>query len=197
MKALKPGEKPSLPGIEKYDDPDIRQVPTYQTSGGTSASQAPRAHNSVNAMFRRQSKMKLSILLNRRRQPRASFLATATGRRLLFVEPRVFCYADALENLRSKAGPVVTVIDLSHDAERAFTVAEEIKFKLSNVHLVMTSPDNNPQTILRAMRSGAEEYLTQPFNGPEVLKSLRFDPKKLTFIPHARLNGENHCHLFQ
>ena len=96
-----------------------------------------------------------------------------------FVEPRVFTYADALENLRSKAGPVVTVIDLSHDAERAFTVAEEIKFKLSNVHLVMTSPDNNPQTILRAMRSGAEEYLTQPFNGPEVLKSFDSIRKKI------------------
>jgi hypothetical protein len=24
---MKPGEKPQLPGIEKYDDPDIRQVP--------------------------------------------------------------------------------------------------------------------------------------------------------------------------
>jgi pilus assembly protein CpaC len=27
VKALKPGEKPVLPSIEKYDDPDIRQVP--------------------------------------------------------------------------------------------------------------------------------------------------------------------------
>jgi pilus assembly protein CpaC len=27
VKALKPGEKPQLPSIEKYDDPDIRQVP--------------------------------------------------------------------------------------------------------------------------------------------------------------------------
>jgi pilus assembly protein CpaC len=27
VSALKPGEKPQLPSIEKYDDPDIRQVP--------------------------------------------------------------------------------------------------------------------------------------------------------------------------
>ncbi len=27
VRAMKPGEKPQLPGIEKYDDPDIRQVP--------------------------------------------------------------------------------------------------------------------------------------------------------------------------
>jgi pilus assembly protein CpaE len=96
-----------------------------------------------------------------------------------FVEPRICGYAEALEYLRSKAGPLVAVIDLNHDTERAFTVAEEIKFKLSNVHLVMTSPDNNPQTILRAMRSGAEEYLTQPFNGSEVLRSFDAIRKKI------------------
>jgi pilus assembly protein CpaC len=27
VKTFKPGEKPQVPGIEKYDDPDIRQVP--------------------------------------------------------------------------------------------------------------------------------------------------------------------------
>jgi len=32
VKALKPGEKPQLPSIEKYDDPDIRQIPLPGTS---------------------------------------------------------------------------------------------------------------------------------------------------------------------
>ena len=95
------------------------------------------------------------------------------------VDPRVQAYADALECLRGKGGPIVAVIDLNHDFERAFGVAEEIKFKLSNVHLVMTSPDSNPQTILRAMRSGAEEYLTQPFNTSDVLKSFESIRKKI------------------
>jgi pilus assembly protein CpaE len=96
-----------------------------------------------------------------------------------FIEPRVHGYADALEHLRSKSGPIVAVIDLNRDEERAFAVAAEIKFKLSNVHLVMTSPDHNPQTLLRAMRSGAEEYLTQPFNFQEVLKSFDHIRKKI------------------
>ena len=48
--------------------------------------------------------------------------------------------------------------------ERAFTVAEQIKVKLPNVRLVMTAPTGAPDTILRAMRSGAEEFITQPFN---------------------------------
>ena len=33
----------------------------------------------------------------------------------------------------------------------------------------MTSPTGAPDTILRAMRSGAEEFITQPFNWAEVL----------------------------
>ncbi|HZD39464.1 MAG TPA: AAA family ATPase [Terriglobales bacterium] len=73
----------------------------------------------------------------------------------------------------------MAVIDLNRDEERAFAVAAEIKFKLPNVRLVMTSPDHNPQTLLRAMRSGAEEYLTQPFNWQEVFKSLDHIRKKI------------------
>jgi pilus assembly protein CpaE len=88
------------------------------------------------------------------------------------IESRVYSYADAVDHLRSKSGPIVAVIDLNRDEERALAIAAEMKFKLANVHLVMTSPDHNPQTLLRAMRSGAEEYLTQPFNWPEVLKSF-------------------------
>jgi len=95
------------------------------------------------------------------------------------VEARVYAYTDALDHLRSKTGSLVAVIDLNRDEERALAVAAEIKFNLSNVHLVMTSPDHNPQTLLRAMRSGAEEYLTQPFNWPEVLKAFDHIRKKI------------------
>src|SRR5258705_4468148 len=43
----------------------------------------------------------------------------------------------------------------------------------------MTSPTGAPDTILRAMRSGAEEFLTQPFNWAEVLKSFDTIRKKI------------------
>src|ERR1051326_2201025 len=58
-----------------------------------------------------------------------------------YIEPKVYGYGDALDSLRSKGVPLIAVIDLNHDSEKAFSVAEEIKFRLSNVHLVMTSPD--------------------------------------------------------
>jgi pilus assembly protein CpaC len=45
VKTMKPGEKPQLPSLEKYDDPDIRQVPRPGTSEHSSAgrSAAPGA----------------------------------------------------------------------------------------------------------------------------------------------------------
>jgi pilus assembly protein CpaE len=89
-----------------------------------------------------------------------------------FIQPKVYGYAEAFEQLRSSAGPMLAVVDLNGDAEKAFKVAEEVKFKLVNVHLIITSPDSNPHTILKAMRSGAEEFLPQPFNWPEVMKSF-------------------------
>jgi pilus assembly protein CpaE len=96
-----------------------------------------------------------------------------------YLEPRVLTYAEAFEGLRNKTGPTIAVVDLTRDSERAFTIAEEIKFKLSHVRMVMTSPNSNPETILRAMRSGAEEFLTQPFNWPEVFKSFDAIRKKI------------------
>jgi pilus assembly protein CpaE len=88
------------------------------------------------------------------------------------VDARVYGYGEAFESLKTRTGAVVAVIDINRDPERAFSVAEQIKLRLANVRLVMTSPTGAPDTILRAMRSGAEEFITQPFNWAEVVKSL-------------------------
>jgi pilus assembly protein CpaE len=88
------------------------------------------------------------------------------------VDNKIHGFEAAFDVLRKKSGPILVVVDLSRDPEKAFRIAQEIRFNLSNVHLIMTSPENDPETILRAMRSGAEEFFTQPFNWPEVLQSL-------------------------
>ena len=106
------------------------------------------------------------------------------------VEPRVYGYGDAFEALKNRVGPVVAVVDVNQDPERAFTVAEQIKLRLPAVRLVMTSPTGDPETILRAMRSGAEEFLTQPFNWAEVLKSLEAIRRKTDV--HATKSERGH-----
>ena len=88
------------------------------------------------------------------------------------VDPRIQAYGEAFDALKMRSGPIVAVVDINRDPERAFAVTEQIKLKLSNVRLVMSAPTGAPDTILRAMRSGAEEFITQPFNWVEVLKSI-------------------------
>ena len=74
------------------------------------------------------------------------------------VEPKIYGYGEAYDALKSRNGPIIAVVDINLDPERAFAVAEQIKLRLTNVRLVMTSPIGAPDTILRAMRSGAEEF---------------------------------------
>jgi pilus assembly protein CpaE len=95
------------------------------------------------------------------------------------VDSRVYSPTDALDGLRSKTGPVIAVIDINRDPDRAFAVAEEIKFKLSNVRLVMTSAIGTPDIILRAMRSGAEEFISQPFEWADVRKAFEGIRKRI------------------
>jgi pilus assembly protein CpaE len=95
------------------------------------------------------------------------------------VDPRIYGYGEAFESLKGRGGVIVAVIDINRDVERAFSVGEQIKSKLGNVRLVMTSPTSTPDTILRSMRSGAEEFIPQPFNWAEVLKSLDSIRKKV------------------
>jgi pilus assembly protein CpaE len=95
------------------------------------------------------------------------------------VDPRIHGYTDAIHAFKNRVEPVIAVIDISRDPERAFGVAEQIKLTLPNVRLVMTSADGSPEMILRALRSGAEEFLTQPFNWTEVLKAFAAIRKKM------------------
>ena len=141
----------------------------------------------------RQDNMKLSICLVGEDSLALASLKQELEKDVAFqVEPRVYSYGEALEGLRNKTGPVIAVVDLNRDMERAFGIAEDIKLKFSNVRLIMTSPSSTPETILRAMRSGAEEFLAQPFNWSEVRKS--FDAIRKKIDAHA-VRGIDRGHI--
>ena len=88
------------------------------------------------------------------------------------VESKIYNLDEAFEFLQSKSGLILPVLDLGKDPEKGFQLAERIKVSLPGVHLLMTSSKNGSKTILRAMRSGAEDFLPQPFDLPDVLQSL-------------------------
>ena len=108
------------------------------------------------------------------------------------VDSRVFNYVEGLDTLRNKNVPTVAVVEIGKDPEPAFRLAEEIKSKLPNIRLVLTSPNSSPDTILRAMRTGAEEYLPQPFNVDEVVKAFDTIQKKLDLQLSTRTSEQGH-----
>ncbi|MGE0821055.1 MAG: AAA family ATPase [Candidatus Binatia bacterium] len=81
-------------------------------------------------------------------------------------------FSEATEVLRKTSGPVLVVVDLGREVEKMFQAAQDFKLRFPDVHLVMTSADSSSQVILQALRSGAEEFFSQPFNWPEVVQSL-------------------------
>ena len=95
------------------------------------------------------------------------------------IDSKFYRYSEAFEALRNKVGTVLAIVDLKSDPEPGFVLAEEIKLKIPNVRLVMTSAAGNSSVILRAMRSGAEEFIPQPFDWSEVIKSLEAIRKKV------------------
>lgn len=120
----------------------------------------------------------------------ASFKQQLEKEASVSVDPRIYGYGEAFEMLKGRGGVIVAVIDITRDAERAFSVGEQIKSKLGNVRLVMTSPASTPDTILRSMRSGAEEFIPQPFNWAEVLRCLDSIRKKIeTLAPKGSERG--------
>jgi pilus assembly protein CpaE len=125
--------------------------------------------------------MKLPVVLVGEHSNALTSLKQQLERELEFlVDSRIHGFDEASQVLKSKAGSVLVIVDLSRNPEKAFEAAQGIKFKFHNVHLLMTSPDSSPETILKAMRSGAEEFLTQPLQWPDVLNSLQTIRKKIT-----------------
>lgn len=105
------------------------------------------------------------------------------------VDPRIRRYEDALGHLWNRGAPVVAIVNLSAETSEGFSVAEEIKTKCGSVRIVMTSSSANPEIILRAMRSGAEEFLPQPFDWLEVTKALELIRGKVG-LQHSRTSGQ-------
>jgi pilus assembly protein CpaE len=96
------------------------------------------------------------------------------------VHRKVLGFGDATDLLRKKPDPTLAIVDLSREVEKSLRLAEELKLKFPDVHLVMTAADNNAQAILRSLRAGAEEFLQQPFQWTEVMLSLEKLRERIT-----------------
>jgi len=74
-----------------------------------------------------------------------------------------------LEEL-NRLRPQVALFLLSRDLNHSFQMVERIRRDLPDTAVVCSSEDNSTEVILQSFRSGASEFLRQPFAEPEVEK---------------------------
>jgi pilus assembly protein CpaE len=68
--------------------------------------------------------------------------------------------------------PDVGVVSLDADSERALQLIAEVQQSAPQCSILVTSRSNDGELILRAIRAGAKEFLTQPLQIQEVVSSL-------------------------
>src|SRR5687768_2421053 len=102
----------------------------------------------------------------------ASIADRLAGQPAVDVEKRVLAPDEADVMLRSTSGPVLAIVGLSADAEACFRLVEDLKPQLPHVHWLLASADRSPQTILRSLRAGADEFLPLPAPDAELLDCL-------------------------
>ncbi|HEY7553971.1 MAG TPA: AAA family ATPase [Candidatus Binatia bacterium] len=95
------------------------------------------------------------------------------------VEGRAFSCSEAVEHLKKARGSSVAVIDLQSDPVKSWRLAVDLRSKLPEVRLVLTSPRNDPEITQQAKSVGADEFLAQPLVGEEVLRVFDAVRKKI------------------
>ncbi len=89
-----------------------------------------------------------------------------------FVQKKIQGFPDAIDALGKNPGLTLAVVDLNWEPEKTFRTVEEVKLQFPELHLILTSAESTPETLLRALRIGAEEFLPQPFDWPEVMRAF-------------------------
>jgi pilus assembly protein CpaE len=83
------------------------------------------------------------------------------------IETRIAEYEEGLHDLRE---PELAVVVLGADPTLGLVVIEEVHRASPATQVLAVSPDENPETIIKAMRAGADEHLSLPVTLPALLK---------------------------
>lgn len=83
------------------------------------------------------------------------------------VTARVAEYEEGLHDLRD---PDLTIVVLGTDPTLGLAVIEEVHRAAPASQVLAVSPDENPETIIKAMRAGADEHLALPPSPAALLK---------------------------
>ncbi len=68
--------------------------------------------------------------------------------------------------------PTIVILALAPPVDSALELAEKITRNFPQIAIFATSSETTPEVIIKAMRAGAREFLTQPLNHDEFVTAV-------------------------
>ncbi len=75
--------------------------------------------------------------------------------------------------LVKKHEPTIVILDLFPSLEHALKLSEELTRNFPDTTVVVTSSQTDPDVIIKAMRSGAREFLSKPLKKDELVSAVK------------------------
>jgi pilus assembly protein CpaE len=99
--------------------------------------------------------------------------------------------ADYQTGIGELGDPDLAVVVLGSDPVQGLTVIEEVHRSAPSTQVLALSPEDNPETIVRAMRAGADEFLSLPVTTSALLKvCIKISELRRVTSPSAAPRGE-------
>ena len=99
--------------------------------------------------------------------------------------------ADYQTGIGELGEPDLAVVVLGTDPVQGLTVIEEVHRSAPSTQVLAISPDDNPETIVKAMRAGADEFLSLPITPTALLKvCIKISELRRCTSPSATPRGE-------
>src|SRR5262245_35442629 len=86
------------------------------------------------------------------------------------VTAREIDYQAGVVDLQTVGEPHLALVLLGRDALPGLAVLEEVHRTLPGTRVLAVAPEEHPETIVQAMRAGADEFLPQPLDRTALLK---------------------------
>ncbi len=78
-----------------------------------------------------------------------------------------------VHDMVEKHKPDIVILDLFPSPDHALKLAERLSRSFPQIMLIITSQDSDPDTIRRAMRAGAREFLSKPVQREELISAIQ------------------------
>ena len=92
-------------------------------------------------------------------------------------------------NFITESRPNLIIVDISQKTQMALDIIVKISNTLKNSKIIVLSYDMSPETVIKALRAGAREFLVKPLIENEFLQSV----EKLKDLILGNINDTTKC----